>query len=161
VKLFSAVMAHYVEDSYQPFHACANYDGQLTGQNGIHSRFESELFERNAARLHVAAAPLMTVPNVREFMFATLTDSFKEVDGILAADKEAVQGRTAYDDGYFDQMWEKTGPVLEKRVDGAITAVASLITQAWIDAGKPALPADVPPRPPRPIRGRSGGQPAS
>jgi hypothetical protein len=54
-------------------------------------------------------------------------------------------------------MWEKTGPVLEKRVDGAITAVASLMTQAWIDAGKPALPPDAPPRPPRPIRGRSGG----
>lgn len=157
VKLFSAVMAHYVEDSYQPFHACTNYDGQLTGQNGIHARFESDLFERNVARLHTTAAPLVTVPNVREFMFATLTDSFKEVDGILAADKEAVQGRTAYDEGYFEQMWEKTGPVLEKRVDGAITAVASLMTQAWIDAGKPALPPDAPPRPPRPIRGRSGG----
>jgi hypothetical protein len=152
IKLFSAVLAHYVGDAFQPFHACANYDGQLTGQNGIHSRFESELFDRYEPRLHVTTAPLTPVPNVREFMFASLTDSFKEVDGILAADREATKGRTAYDEGYFDAMAEKTGPVLEKRINGAINAVASLITQAWTDAGKPALSPDAATRAPRPIR---------
>ena len=47
---------------------------------------------------------------------------------------------------------EKTGPIMEKRISGAITGVASLITQAWTDAGKPALPVEPPPRPPRPIK---------
>lgn len=152
IKLFSAVLAHYVGDSFQPFHACANYDGQLTQQNGIHSRFESELFDRMESRLHVTATPLQAIPSAREFVFATLTDSFKEVDGILAADKAAVQGRTTYDEGYFEAMATKTGPALEKRINGAINGVASLITQAWIDAGKPALPPDAAPRAPRPIR---------
>lgn len=156
VQLFSAVLAHYVGDSFQPFHACVNYDGKLTGQDGIHSRFETELFDRVESRLHITAAPPKPIPNVREFAFSTLTDSFKEVDGILAADREAVQGRTAYDEGYFDVMSAKTGPILERRINGAINAVASLITQAWVDAGKPALPPDAPPRPPRPIRRGSG-----
>jgi len=49
-------------------------------------------------------------------------------------------------------MYEKTGPILEKRISGAIAGVASLVTQAWTDAGKPALPVDAPPRSPRPIR---------
>ena len=71
---------------------------------------------------------------------------------ILAADREATQGREFYDDAYFAKLYEKSGPIMEKRISGAITGVASLITQAWIDAGKPALPADAPPRPPRPIR---------
>src|SRR5579859_2379711 len=87
IKLFSAVLSHYVGDSFQPFHACANYDGQLTGQSGIHARFESDLFDRMQGRLHVASAPLQTIPNARDFVFATLTDSFKDVDAILAADK--------------------------------------------------------------------------
>ena len=152
IKLFSAVLSHYVADSFQPFHACANYDGQLTGQNGIHARFESDLFDRLQSRLRVTPTPLQTIPNAREFVFATLTDSFKDVDAILAADKAAVEGRTAYDDGYFEVMANKTGPILEKRINGAINGVASLITQAWIDAGKPALPPDAAPRPPRPIR---------
>jgi hypothetical protein len=152
IKLFSAVLSHYVGDSFQPFHACANYDGQLTGQNGIHARFESDLFDRMENRLRITPAALQPIPNAREFVFATLTDSFKDVDAILAADKAAVQGRTAYDDGYFEVMATKTGPILEKRINGAVYGVASLITQAWIDAGKPALAPDTAPRPPRPIR---------
>jgi len=152
ITLFSAVLSHYIADSFQPFHACANYDGQLTQQNGIHARFESDLFDRMEGRLQVATSPLQTIPSAREFVFATLTDSFKEVDAILAADTAAVEGRTAYDDGYFQVMTTRAGPILERRVNGAINGVASLIAQAWIDAGKPLLRAEAAPRPPRPIR---------
>ena len=152
IKLFSAVMSHYVADSFQPFHATANYDGQLSGQGGIHARFESDLFDRMQGRLRVTPSPLQTIPNAREFVFATLTEGFKDVEPILAADKIAVQGRTAYDEGYFDVMVTKTGPILERRVNGAINAIASLITQAWIDAGRPPVPPEAAPRPPRPIR---------
>ena len=152
IKLFSSLISHYAADSFQPFHASANYDGQLSGQNGIHARFESELFDRYQNRLKVTPSPLVPIPSAREFFFSTLTDSFKEVDGILAADKAAIEGRTAYDDGYFEKMYERTGAVLEKRINGAINGVASLITQAWVDAGKPALPPDAPPRPPQPIK---------
>lgn len=152
VKLFSAVIAHYTGDAFQPFHAAANFDGQLTGQQGIHSRFESELFDRYQDKLKIAPAPLAAIPNAREFIFATLTDSFSFVDPILAADREAIVGRELYDDQYFAKLYEKSGPIMEKRLSGAITGVASLIAQAWVDAGKPALPVDAPPRPPRPIR---------
>jgi len=152
VKLFSAVLAHYVGDSFQPLHACLNYDGQLTNQQGIHSRFESELFERYETKLRITPAPVAIIPNAREFVFATLGDSFQQVDAVLAADRDAVKGRTEYDDGYFSTLFEKAGPVMEQRMSGAVTAIASLITSAWTDAGKPALPADNPPRAPRPIR---------
>ena len=152
VKLFSAVISHYTADSFQPFHAAVNYDGQLTGQQGIHSRFETELFDRYQDKLKIAPGPLAPVPNAREFIFSTLTDSFSFVEPILAADKQATQGRDFYDDAYFAMMFERTGPIMEKRMSAAISGIASLITQAWIDAGKPALPADAPPRQPRPIK---------
>lgn len=152
VKLFSSVIAHYVGDSFQPFHAALNYDGQMTNQHGIHSRFETELFDRHRDKLRITPAAAAPVANVRDFMFATLTDSFQHVDAILAADLEAVKGRTLYDDGYFAYMFDKTGPIMEKRLSGAITAVASLISSAWIEAGRPALSPETPPRTPRPIR---------
>jgi hypothetical protein len=152
VKLFSAVLAHYVGDAFQPFHAATNYDGQLTNQQGIHARFEGELFDRYQERLRIAPEPLAPIPSAREFVFATLTDSFQQVDPILAADLEAVKGRSAYDDGYFAVMYERTGPILEKRISGAIAGIASLIASAWIEAGRPPLPVDAPARPPRPIR---------
>jgi hypothetical protein len=152
VKLFSSILAHYVGDSFQPLHACTNYDGQLTGQQGIHARFETVLFDLYQDKLKIAPPPVAPIAGVREFMFTTLTDSFQQVEPILAADREAVKGRTEYDAGYFAQMFDRTGPILEKRISGAIGGVASLVTSAWIDAGRPALPPEEPPRPPRPIR---------
>ena len=152
VKLFSSVIAHYIGDSHQPLHAAVNYDGQVTNQQGIHSRFETELFDRYRDRLRIAPAPAAPIPNLRDFMFTTLSDSFSQVDAILAADREAIQGRTLYDDGYFAVMFERTGPIMEKRMSAAATAVASVIMSAWIEAGRPALPVDAPPRAPRPIR---------
>ena len=38
-----------------PFHAVLNYDGQLTNQRGIHSRFETETVLRNARTLEAHA----------------------------------------------------------------------------------------------------------
>src|SRR5918993_1220329 len=54
VKLFSSVLSHYVADAHVPFHAVINYDGQLTGQWGIHSRFETELFVRYKDKLAIS-----------------------------------------------------------------------------------------------------------
>src|SRR4026208_649878 len=54
IALFSAILAHYVADGHVPLHAVANYNGQLTGQTGVHSRWEAELFERNRQSLKVA-----------------------------------------------------------------------------------------------------------
>ena len=38
--LFAAVASHYMQDAHMPLHASNNYDGQLTGQTGVHARFE-------------------------------------------------------------------------------------------------------------------------
>ncbi|HVN80770.1 MAG TPA: hypothetical protein VMW38_17390 [Terriglobia bacterium] len=45
-RLQAAALGHYVADSYVPFHATRNYDGQLTGNLGIHARWETQLVER-------------------------------------------------------------------------------------------------------------------
>jgi len=110
------------------------------------------LFERFESRLHVAPGPVVPIANAREFMFKALTDSFQQVDAILAADREAVAGKDVYDDAYFEMLLKKTQPILEQRIDQSITGVASMITAAWVEAGKPALPPDTPPRTPRKVR---------
>ena len=62
IKLFSSVIAHYTADAHVPFHAALNYDGQLTGQWGIHSRFESELFGRFKSTLQLRPGPSSRSP---------------------------------------------------------------------------------------------------
>ena len=152
IKFFSAVVGHYVGDAHVPFHAALNYDGQLTQQWGIHSRFEAELFERYRTRLRVSPKPVFPVPNAREYIFSVLTEGFVDVQPILDADKRAVAGREVYDDQYFVMMRDSLQPLLERRLADSITAVASVITAAWTEAGRPALAVKAPPRPPRPVR---------
>jgi len=151
IRFFSSVLAHYVADAHVPFHAALNYDGQLTGQWGIHARFESELFERYRSRLRIAPRPVAPVPEAREFMFQTLLTSFPLVQRVLDADKAAIAGRDTYDDSYFNAFFLKAGPILEERLSDSIAGTASIITAAWVEAGRPALPLN-PPRTPRKVR---------
>ena len=143
ILFFSSILSHYIADAHVPFHAALNYDGQLTGQWGIHARFESELFERYRTRLRVIPKPLMPVADAREFVFTALTESFPLVQPILDADRFAVKNRDIYDDGYVGMFFGKARPILEQRLSDSITAVASIINAAWVEAGRPSIPRQV------------------
>jgi hypothetical protein len=137
--LFSAVAAHYMQDAYQPLHATDNYDGRRTGQQGVHARFERDLFERYESRLTMIPAPPKPMVSPRDAAFDALLGSHQLVTSLLDADREAAGGRKQYDDAYFEAFFAKGKPLLERRVSEAITATASLIVGAWAQAGKPAL----------------------
>jgi hypothetical protein len=151
IALFSAVLAHYVADGHVPLHSATNYDGQLTQQQGVHSRWEAELFERNRAQIKIAPVPIAPITNPRDFMFATLLASNRAVANVLDSDQAAAQGREFYDDAYFEAFAKGALPTLEKRLNESIAAVAAAITGAWQQAGSPALPTELP-RTPRRIR---------
>ena len=151
IKFYSALLAHYVEDGHVPFHAVLNYDGQLTGQHGIHSRFETELVLRNLKDLRLAPPAVVPVTDARTYLFDVLQTSFPHVETILAADKAAVAGREEYDDAYFGVLYRDTRPIVEQRLSAAISGVASAIAGAWEAGGRPALPLD-PPRENRKVR---------
>jgi hypothetical protein len=151
IVLFSAVMTHYISDGHVPLHAVMNYDGQLSEQRGIHSRWEAELFERHRSKLTIAPPAMKPVSEPRDFMFETLLASNRDAAGVLAADKAAVVGREFYDDAYFEAFGKSTLPTLERRLNTAIAAVAASITGAWEQAGRPKVPTEFP-RTPRPVR---------
>ena len=144
LKFFAAVISHYTADAHVPFHAALNYDGQLTGQWGIHSRFESDLFARYRSRLHFAPKVPATVPSVRELIFDSLVVSFSHVQTVLDADKAAVAGKDVYDDAYYDAFFAAVRPILEQRLSDSIGDIVGVITAAWVDAGRPAVPVEAP-----------------
>jgi hypothetical protein len=144
VILFSASVSHYIQDAHQPFHATENHDGQLTGQRGIHARFEQNLVERFQPRLTLNPAPPAAIGNPRDEGFRVLLDSYQLVDGILQADKRAVAGKETYDDDYYQQFFTAVKPVLDRRISEAITATAALIIGAWEAAGRPTVTLEAP-----------------
>lgn len=139
VVLFSAVAAHYLQDAYQPFHATINYDGQSTGNAGIHARFERDLIERFETRLKLRPAAPKPTANPRDASFDALLTGYQLVDQILKADTDAIAGKDSYDGAYFETFFGKVQPILERRLSEAITATASMIVGAWDQAGRPTV----------------------
>lgn len=139
-RYLAAVFSHYIEDAHQPFHATENYDGQLTNQRGIHSRFETELVLRHRESLNVVPTTLRPIGNIRDFMFETVIASQALVAPVLQADRAAAAGRESYDDAYYAALFASVRPLLQKRLAETTTSLASVIVAAWEQGGKPALP---------------------
>jgi hypothetical protein len=137
--LFASTLAHYVQDAHQPLHVHNNYDGQLTGQRGLHQRFELDLFERFESRLTLNPAPVRPIHDTRAFIFDVALASYQLVPRILEADRGAIGAKDTYDDEYFEKFLSNVRPVLEERISESITATASIITAAWEQAGRPVL----------------------
>jgi hypothetical protein len=128
-----------------PFHAVLNYDGQLTGQHGIHARFEAYLFERYRDQWTIAPKAIAPVKNPRDYVFDVVLQGTQLVPAILKADLDAIGTRDEYDDAYYAAFFKANRDVLERRLNESIAASAAMITGAWEDAGKPAVPIN--PRP--------------
>jgi hypothetical protein len=139
VVLFSAVTSHYLQDAHQPLHATNNYDGQLTGNTGVHSRFERDLIEKFGTRLTLSPGPVKPILNPRDRAFDVLLDSYTNVEAIMRADTAAAAGKDIYDDDYFEKFFASMKPMLEKQLSLAITATAGVIVGAWEAAGRPVL----------------------
>ena len=137
--LFAAAASHYIQDATQPLHATNSYDGQDTNQRGVHSRFETDLFERYESRLTITPAPPKAFTSPRDYAFETLLTSYQKVDLVLKADKEAISGKKAYDDEYYEAFLRNVKPLLEERLSAAVTATASVIVSAWEQAGRPVV----------------------
>ena len=147
---FASILGHYIGDSHVPLHAVVNYDGQVTGQHGVHSRFESDLFTRMRPTLKIAPTPILPVTRPRELAFATLVDGTRLASQVLEADRQAIGTGDLYDDGYFARFTAAgAGPILEQRINESIASVVGHIVGAWEAAGKPDLSKPRPPRGPQ------------
>lgn len=144
ILFFAAWMTHYVSDGNQPLHGVVNYDGQLTGQQGVHTRFESMLFEKYRTRLQIVPEPMAPIRNPRDFMFDTVTEGTTLVPVILDADKAAIGSRDVYDAAYYEAFYADAHTLLERRLARAIASSAAMIAGAWEAAGRPAVPVTLP-----------------
>ncbi len=153
ILLYSADLSHYVGDLHQPFHTTKNFDGRLTGQLGIHSRFESDLVNLHLEQVSFSKAAPTEFGPVTGQLHEVAVESYQWVDDILLADRRVVSelkidrkqylGKAnkgkKYPDQYFQRMFDEIGGVLENRLNQAAYRVASLWWMAWEKAEKPDL----------------------
>jgi hypothetical protein len=132
-------VAHYACDLTQPLHTLINYDGQLTGQTGIHARFETELVRLLGSRWVFHPQPAVEEVNLRARIFREMFDSYSYGNPLFAADRIAVAGRSYQDAQYLPTFASLAGLLAQRRLEAAISFVSSLWYTAWVRAGKPEL----------------------
>lgn len=141
---YAGVMAHYVGDLSQPLHVTTNYDGEETGNDGIHKFFESDNLNKTQVRgletdvYRRARALLSNKKYLKSFdvelnkaIFYSVLRSSESVEKILDTDNKL--GR--------DDVGAKTQLELakERMADGAAT-YALFLSRIWKEAGSPTIP---------------------
>lgn len=135
--------AHYLEDLHVPYHTTENYDGQLTGNEGVHARFESEIIERfwQKGLFEPQTAPsLADTPLAAAFEVTRTSYGFLEL--VNQADLAVLARHEPESDAYYQALWESSaGIVAKQQMNLAALNVARFWLSAWVDAGRPALEA--------------------
>ena len=138
----AADLGHYVADAFQPLHTTKNYDGQNTGNGGIHSRYESTMLNAQHYLSALAVSPdsVRYIADPTAYMFDIVLHSLGLVDTLLHADTRAKQasgwnGSGGVPDTYYAALWSFTRSVTLDQMQRAAQALANLWYSAWIDAG--------------------------
>ena len=136
-----ADLCHYVGDLNQPLHCTQNYDGAMTGNSGIHSRYETSMMTTYLGQLTTPATPVTYYASPVDAVFDTLTASWGGVSGILAADNTAkAASGGSYNSTYYASLWNSTQAMTRLRVNAAAAMTASMVYTAWRNAGEPTVP---------------------
>ncbi len=144
--LAGANLSHYVADAHVPFHYTYNYNGQFTGNFGIHARFDVELAKRVLKKRRLGASLAEDDLNEGEpaqFIFRIVPEAYVWIDNILLADMRAREAAGDYGEEYYRRMEELVGDIAYERMNAAASRIAAMWLKAWEKAGKPKPPADL------------------
>ncbi|WP_082893714.1 zinc dependent phospholipase C family protein [Rufibacter ruber] len=157
ILFYSADLAHYVQDAHVPLHTTVNHDGQLTGQTGLHSLWESKLPERHLATYRLQHGKARYLQNPEHEIWEVVRASHRLVPELLAQEKLVSQDftdqtkyilternghtRRSYTDAFATAYQKALGTTVEDRMRAAAAQTASFWYTCWVDGGKPDLAA--------------------
>lgn len=152
---YSADLGHYVGDAHVPLHTTENYNGQLSGQVGIHGFWESRLPELFSSEYDflVGKAQYLEHPLSKAWEIVQTANSYK--DSVLLIEvrlnrefpKDRKYGFSQrngkvernYSEAYARAYHEALKGMVERQMRSSILDVGSFWYSAWVDAGQPTL----------------------
>jgi hypothetical protein len=158
ILFYAADLGHYIGDLHVPLHTTVNYDGQLTGQKGLHALWESTIPELvlDQYQLH-NNHQAQYLKNPAAALWVDIRKAANLVPAMLAIEKELTinftpetkyRSQVRYGKevkAYTKEFAEAYSKALAGTVNQQLIASANMITDfwytAWVNAGKPNLPA--------------------
>jgi len=159
-----ADIGHYIGDAHVPLHTTSNYNGQKTGQTGIHGFWESripELFADEQYDYFVGKPDYIARPT--DYFWDMVLTSNSMVDSVLNIERQMrltfpkdqqmcpdMRGKAVIITqcrDFANAYQTALDGMVERQLRGAIQAVACAWYTAWVDAGQPDLSQMDPPIP--------------
>ena len=136
--LRAADVGHYVADSHQPLHITQWYDGWSNYSDGIHSRYETGMINRDSAYIIYTGDSASYISNINQFAFDIVYNNYKYVDSVYRCDSIAhtIAGNTN-STLYYQEFWNRAGTFTTQLFKNASKSIAALIYTAWVNAGSP------------------------
>ena len=132
-----------------------NYNGQLTGQYGIHGFWESRLPELFTNDYDLLVGKASYIESPAEAIWAAVTQAHMAVDSVLGFEKElteqlrpdkkySFEERGAsfvqvYSLGFSRQYHVRLDGMVKRQMKSSISMVANFWYTSWVDAGQPDL----------------------
>lgn len=150
----SAEIGHYVGDAHVPLHTTENYDGQLTGQEGIHGFWESRLPEIFSAEYDFFVGRAEYVRNPGEAVWQAVASAHSLVKLVLEDErnlspkfqekKYAFETRgqatvKVYAEEYARAYHKRLRGMIEQQMRASIKMTGDFWFTAWVDAGQPDI----------------------
>ena len=143
----SADLGHYIGDSHVPLHTTENYNGQLTGQRGIHGFWESRLPELKAKDYNYFVGRATYIENILNDEWQTIQESFAAKDSVLGLERQlnntfpsdqkyTYENRgtsliKTYSEPYSSAYHQMLNGMVERRLTQSIIKVGSYWYTAW------------------------------
>jgi hypothetical protein len=136
--LHASDLGHYIADDHMPLHLTRNYNGQFTGQHGIHSRYESGMIGQYSNQITYEGDTLSYIDNLSDYVFNIIYDNYVYVDSVLKADSIATAfAGNSTSAAYYEKLWELTKSFTLLLFKNASYKLTCLIYTAWVNAGSP------------------------
>lgn len=152
---FSADLGHYLADAHVPLHTTSNYNGQLTGQHGIHGFWESRLPELFAEDYDFFVGKAEYLPDPQAAAWQAVASAHLALDSVLTMERELTERFASgkkysfeergnatvrvYSYDFSKAYHERLNGMVERQMRLAIKAVGDFWYTCWVDAGQPDL----------------------
>ena len=151
----AADLGHYVADACVPLHTTSNYNGQFTGQKGVHALWESRIPESFSWNYDYYIGKSVYLGSSLNFAWSLVKESNALVNPTLSIEGDVSKEFTKdekyrldnqngkivhqYTNEFISQYNLALDSMVERRLLRSIFAISSLWYSAWVDAGQPDL----------------------
>ncbi len=151
----SAELGHYVGDANVPLHTTVNYNGQFSGQYGIHGFWETRLTERFSDEYDLFTGQAEYLEDPLNATWDAVGQAHRALDSVFRFERiltekmgddkkfgfETRAGKTikVYSDDFATAYHTMLNGQVERQMRASIRLIGNFWLTCWIDAGQPDL----------------------